>query len=327
MAEKSYGFAIGNLRARENTLLKKSDMTALSSLKSVDELGRALADKGIGDRSSKNDVVGALTQSTQDMWVYLNEIAPDSTVFAPFTVENDFHNLKVVLKGIIRNTDYSSMLLHPENTDVSLMENAVKEKRFDLLDDFLSGAAQRGYEILTSSGDSQLCDGVIDAACMRTKLDMVNAKDFKSDYAAQLVRVSVFFDNMKSALRAAKAQKGGAFLDETLVNTGFISAERVKAAALSGVDALLDIMPLAGAFGTGAAAAYKASPSEYERYCDDYIMLIAKKARFITMGVEPVVGFMMARLYELKNLRIIYSGIKTGLPQEKILGRLRELYG
>ena len=56
-------------------------------------------------------------------------------------------------------------------------------------------------------------------------------------------------------------------------------------------------------------------------------MSVAKKARFITMGVEPVVGYMMARLYEVKNLRIVYSGIKTGQPQEKTLGRLRELYG
>lgn len=326
MAEKSYGFAIGNLRARENNLLRDSDFTQLASLKSTKELGAALADRGIGERG-RDDVPAALQNSVGDLWRYLNEIAPDASIFAPFIAENDFHNFKVVLKGIIKSADYSGILIRPDNIPVELMEEAVREKKFDILPKYLRDGAARAYEILISSGDSQLCDGVLDAACMRAQLEMVSDKGFKSAYTAELIRTTVFFANIKSALRAAKAGKNAAFLDCTLVDTGYISADRVKKAALGGVDDLLEILPLAGNMGIGAAAAYKVSSGEFERYCDNYIMSVARKARFITMGVEPVVGYMMARLYEIKNLRIVYSGIKTGQPQEKTLGRLRELYG
>ncbi len=326
MAEKSYGFAIGNLRARENNLFRDSDFAQLASLKSTAELGAALADRGIGERGN-DDVPAALQDSVSRLWSYLNEIAPDPSVFAPFIAENDFHNFKVVLKGIIKSADYSGILMRPDNIPVEVMEDAVREKRFDALPSYMREGAARAYEILISSGDSQLCDGVLDAACMRAQLEMVNDKGFKSAYTAELIRTTVFFANIKSAIRAAKAGKGAAFLDATLVDTGYISADRIKKAALGGVEDLLDVLPLAGNIGSGAAAAYRISSGEFERYCDNYIMSVAKKARFITMGVEPVVGYMMARLYEVKNLRIVYSGIKTGQPQEKTLGRLRELYG
>ena len=48
MPEKSVGFAIGNLRARENRLLKKNDLSGFAAANNVTELARMLRDKGIG---------------------------------------------------------------------------------------------------------------------------------------------------------------------------------------------------------------------------------------------------------------------------------------
>ena len=48
MPEKSVGFAIGNLRARENRLLKKNDLSGFAAANNVTELARMLHDKGIG---------------------------------------------------------------------------------------------------------------------------------------------------------------------------------------------------------------------------------------------------------------------------------------
>ena len=50
MPEKSVGFAIGNLRARENRLLKKNDLSGFAAANNVTELARMLRDKGIGSR-------------------------------------------------------------------------------------------------------------------------------------------------------------------------------------------------------------------------------------------------------------------------------------
>ena len=325
MPEKSYGFAIGNLRARENTLMNRNDMVQLVSLDSVDELADALRDKGFGDRISTGSVPKLLQTARVELWNYLNEIAPDSKIFEPFLIENDFHNLKAILKSLIRNTDPQEYLLEPSVFLPETLKTAIREKKFELLPDELRDTADRAYGILTSGADAQLCDAVIDAACMKQQLSMVKAKGYKISLAAEIIRETVFYNTIKAALRSAKAQKDGAFLDETLVDTGIISRDALKAAALGGVEKVLELLRASGK--SDAASAYEKSPSEFERYCDNAVMAVARKARFVTMGAEPVIGYYMAKKAEEKNVRIIYSAIKVGQPQEITMGRLRELYG
>ena len=79
--------------------------------------------------------------------------------------------------------------------------------------------------------------------------------------------------------------------------------------------------------GIAAADAYRRSPADFELHCDNDIMALARRAKLVTMGIEPVIGYYMARRAEMQNIRIIYSGIATGQPEETITGRLRELYG
>ena len=327
MPTKSVGFAIGNLRARENRLLKQSDMTQLLSAKNTDELANMLRDKGIGgENTAASDVPELLREDTEKLWRYLTENAPDMDCFAPFIYENDFHNYKAVLKAVIRGRDYENLLIVPANTEVSVIERAVKEKRFDLLPEYMQKSAAEAYEVLAQTVDSQLADCIIDAGCMTAKLN--KAKEIKNEVILKLVTVSVFYSNMKAALRAAKTGKSPSFIDSALTETGVVSKKAMVTAAVSGEEKLLELLSLAVSVGGAEAAeAYKRSPGEFEKYADDRLIGTAKKCKYITMGVEPLIGYMLARQAEIKDLRIIYSGIKTDQPTDSTRERLRELYG
>ena len=99
-------------------------------------------------------------------------------------------------------------------------------------------------------------------------------------------------------------------------------------AALGGEEKLLELLAGATALGGPEAAdAYRSSPAELEQFAEDRIINTAKQCKFITVGIEPIVGYMLARKAEITDLRIIYSGIKTGQSTEKTRERLRELYG
>jgi len=84
MPEKSVGFAIGNLRARENRLLKKNDLSGFAAASNVTELARMLRDKGIG-KTDNADVPALLHEDAEEMWKYLTDNAPDTAAFAPFS--------------------------------------------------------------------------------------------------------------------------------------------------------------------------------------------------------------------------------------------------
>ena len=127
MPEKSVGFAIGNLRARENRLLKKNDLSGFAAANNVTELARMLRDKGIG-RTDNADVPALLHEDAEEMWKYLTDNAPDTAAFAPFLCENDFHNYKAVLKGIIRGREYESLLILPASVELSALAKGGKGK-------------------------------------------------------------------------------------------------------------------------------------------------------------------------------------------------------
>lgn len=327
MPVKSSGFAIGNLRARENSLIKPSELAGLSGLKSTDALANALRDRGFGNRAGSDGVPRLLKDATEQLWNYLYEVAPERKIFDPFLLENDFHNAKVLLKALVRGTDADESLLYPVTVEPSSIRTALTEKRYDLLPEWMRPAVMRSYEILISTGDAQRSDGILDAACMQAQTDWVNRKDYRCPLARDILTETAFYNTLKAALRSARAGKDAAFLQEILVDTPYLSAERLKNAALGGVDKILELLEKTGGVTMEAAAAFRQSPSEFERFCENRVMMTARRAKRITLGVEPLIGYYMARMAEIRNLRIIYSGIKTGQPQEVITERLRELYG
>ena len=325
MSVKSVGFAIGNLRARENRLLKAGDLNQLSAAKNTEELAKMLVDRGIGATDTA-DVPKLLSEETEKLWKYVTENAPDMSAFEPFLYENDFHNYKAVLKGVVRSREYGSLLILPATVETSALERAVKEKRFDLLPEFMRSAAEEAYSVFTKTGDSQLADCIIDAGLMTAQLE--KAKKIGNPVILKLITVIVFYNNIKAALRGAKANKSAAFLETALTETGVVSKKAMISAALVGEEKLLELISKATELGGAEVAeAYRSSPAELEKFAEDRIINTAKQCKFITVGIEPIIGYMLARKAEITDLRIIYSGIKTGQPTEKTRERLRELYG
>ena len=267
-----------------------------------------------------------LHEDAEEMWKYLTDNAPDTAAFAPFLCENDFHNYKAVLKGIIRGREYVDLLILPASVELSALEKAVKEKRFDLLPDYMQKPAAEAYEVLAQSGDSQLADCITDAGCMSAQ--RLLAEKSKNTVIKDLITVSVFYKNIKAALRAAKTGRSARVIESTLTETGVVSKKAMVTAALGGEEKILELLSKAVTVGGAEAAeAYKKSPGDFEKYADNRLISTAKRCKYITIGIEPLIGYMLARKAQITDLQIIYSGVKTGQNSDKTLERLRELYG
>lgn len=326
MSLKSYGFAIGSLRVRENSLLRRTDLSHMIASENTEQLARLMYDKGIGHGADSNDIPDMLKSENGILWEYITDIAPDLSYFLPFYYENDFHNLKAVLKALLKGFDYKNLVITPSTVDTELIAKAIRDDRFDILPDFMSAVAKEAYEILTRTQDAQICDGIIDAACMRLQLECVNS--LKSDVIGKIIKTTVFYNNIKIALRSAKAKKTSEFLSMALVEDGFIPKKQLINAALAGVDKVLELLSKVDAVsGSQAAELYQNAPWRLEKFADELILKIALDCRSITMGIEPVVAYMIIKLNEIKNLRIIYSGVKTGQSINITEERLRDVNG
>jgi len=68
------------------------------------------------------------------------------------------------------------------------------------------------------------------------------------------------------------------------------------------------------------------SLTKLEKLSDNYIMNYVKKSRFVTFGVEPLIGYLVAKESEIRNVRIVMVGKINGISPEIIRERLRETY-
>ncbi len=320
----SYEFSIGSVRAKEKNLLSSSDIEQLVAYNSTDELVRFLNEKSYGEGKNVDEVLKSRTDS---LWDYLKSVAPDFSIFDPFIIENDAHNFKVILKGIMSGKKREKLLVEPYTIDIDILNKAVEHKRFDILPDWLKDAAKDAYEIITHKTDARESDAVIDNATMREMLKLAYAAD--SEFISEYFNTLVFYNNIKIAIRSSKAETDADFLNKAMCDVKEFRKSSVISAALKGYETLIDELSKYSEYDCkNAVEQYKASPSLFERFVDDKLMGLAiiccKRA---SEGCEPLLGYYLGVETEKKVIHIIESGIRTASDKEVIRERLREIYG
>lgn len=319
----SYEFSIGSVSAKEKYLFTNSDIEQMLACKNIDELCRLLCDKGYGDGDTVDEVIES---HTKELWSYLKSITPDFEIFSPFIIQNDIHNLKVVLKGTMSDRDYKNLLVTPNTIDFNVIEEAVKNRKFSLFPEWLAKLADEAYEILAHKSDARACDAIIDAAAMKQMLVMSQKY---SKFLSEYFKTLIFYNDIKISIRCARTGTTKDFLQKALVDVDGFRKEEVIAAALKGITTLEDELSKRSEYDCNIAIEeYKNSPSDFEKFVDNKLIKMAKeRCKFTREGAEPLIGFYLGNIAEKTVIHIIASGIRTKSDESTIRERLREIYG
>ena len=320
----SYEYCIGSVRAREKNLLTRSDIEQLLSLKSEAEIASMLSDKGYGEGKTVEEI---LSSHTAQLWSYLRATAPDFSIFDPFLIQNDVHNFKVILKGTMADRDYEHLLVTPSTVDIPVMKKAIDSRLMNLLPEWLRVNADKAYEALAHTGDARRSDAYVDKAAM---LEMLRIGDSgESRFLEAYIKNFVFYCNIKTVLRAARTGANREYLKRALVRYEGFRKDALIAAAVKGIEALVtELSKIPDYDCKKAMEAYKESPSAFERWVDNRLILLAKEScKRAGEGAEPLLGYYLGSEIEKKVIHIIQSGVRTKTGADTIRERLREIYG
>ena len=102
-----------------------------------------------------------------------------------------------------------------------------------------------------------------------------------------------------------------------------LDKERLIHAAVSGMDQIMSYLAETK-YGDGALALAE-SASAFERWCDNQIMETIRPQLYNSFSLGPLVAYVLARENEIKTVRIILTGKRSGLPEEFIRERAREM--
>ncbi|MDD6232041.1 MAG: V-type ATPase subunit [Frisingicoccus sp.] len=321
MSKTQYTYAVARIRALEVSLFSASVIEQLLACRDYDSCLRFLQEKGWGGDAAP-DADRILAREEQKIWETVREMHVDLSVFNVLYYPNWFHNLKAAVKAVCTGRENGNIFYKETPVSGDEMMRIIKERDYRALPVNMQKAAEEAVETLLHSGDGQLCDIIIDRACMEAIREAGHLAEDSviKDYAEETVAIT----NIKIGIRAARTAKSLEFMKRAMTPCERINVDRLAQAALSGEDTFIEY--LSGNGYSEAAEALKASLSAFERWCDNRIIEIIKPQKMNPFSVGPLVAYVIARENEIKTVRIILTCRQNGLSTEAIRERIREMY-
>lgn len=320
--QQDYTYAVARIRFRETALLSDADLLSLLSAKDAEAALRLLRDKGWGDNSFDGDSDALISLEEKKLWEFIGEIVPESEALDFLRVPNDFHNLKVTVKCIVRDEKPDGLFLYNSVVDPLKLFESVSKREYGDLPEFLEVPARESMTTLLQTGDGQLCDLVIDKACMEYVLKL--GKESGNELIQLYCELFTASADIRIAVRSAKTNKKHDFILKALAECDSLDKDELASAASMGYEDVLSYLGTTRY--SGAVDAIRSSMSAFEKWCDDYLTDEMRSQKWEPFGIGPIVAYINARQNEMKAVRLILSAKQNSLSEDTVKERLRSMY-
>ncbi|MDF2950856.1 MAG: hypothetical protein K0S18_439 [Anaerocolumna sp.] len=321
MADDQFVYAVARIRAKELTLLDNAFFDQLMAAKSYKECLQLLSDKGWG-RTGEESAEELLSVEREKTWDLMGELVSDLSIFNTFLYDNDFHNLKAAIKQVYVGEEVPNIYISRGTIQPEIIYNGVKQHDFSLLPEHMKACAEEAYQVQLHTGDSQLCDVIIDRATLETIY--AKAKETGNELLIKYAELKVVAADIMIAIRGNRTGKGKEFFARAMVDCASLDKNRLIEAALTDEEAIYDY--LSTTIYADAVLSMKESSAAFEKWCDNLIIKNIKPLKYDSFSMSPLAAFILARENEIKSVRILLSGKLNNLPDEFIRERLREMY-
>lgn len=320
MRETDYAYSVGVIRYRETYLISKSDMDALVDMPDIESSLPFLDSKGYKDISLEN-LNAYLNQKSKEVWDFLVETVPNSTVFSFYLLKNDFHNLKVSLKSKVLGVETRDFL-QPSCISPEFLKERVDEKDFDNLSYGLKECAIEAYDILVRTKDGFLCDLVVDRHCLDAVLKEVQKT--RNEFLISYANTFASFSTIKTAYRLAGGRRDKEIINMAVCHVSEPDRVELVEACAKSKEALISY--LKSTKFNDIAKYLEKSVVVYEKECDERLIGMCMDVKDRVLGPEPIFAYYMAKEMEIANIRIILYCMRNGIDKETIRERVRNIY-
>ena len=304
-----YTYAAAYVKSLENNMLKKEDYTAILNADGAEEIMRILRSKGY-----EGGTISDMTENERrKVWDLCFELCGNIPQMKTLMLADDFHNIKAVLKATMSDREWESLIYEPTDIDCGQLADAFKKDDFSEIDDRFSQICENAYKIYVKSGDGQSVEIYLD----RAELEKM-AEESEDEFVRGYREILALCANLRIYLRSDG--KDSDFLENALVRCSLISKQSLVKSRKSKEETLRD---------EGFKEAYdlySRSPAEFEKYCDNMVIEYAKKAEMSFFDFDAVLGYLVGKMTEIKNIRLAAAGNLGREPQEEIKERLRDSY-
>ncbi len=324
MGRQDLTYAVARIRALETKMFTEEDLNRLLACPTEDDAVEMLMAKGWGNGEDAKDGETILEHELDKTWETVRSLVEDMSTLDVLSYKDLHHNIKSAMKQVASGVDAPETYIDNSFYSADELIEIIREKAWHRFPDFLQKPAAEAYDMLIKTGDGQMLDVMMDRTCLESIYEAGKRSDSEiiKKYACETVGVT----DIKIAIRCQRTGKSADFMETALARrpgTG-VDVDKLIKAALSGEGAVIEYVEETD-YHDGAQA-LKNSMSEFECWCDNRIIDLIKPELRNSDGIGPIFAYIYARENELKSVRNILMGKRSGLPAEEIRERVRKTY-
>jgi len=280
------------------------------------------------------DFETALNMEREKTYKFIDMLSLDPELTRIFRVRWDFHNLKVLLKssyleGPVREDALVRSGLFSVDSLKSVVESKETSVSYSLMGQVhIINAMKEAMAIFEENQNPQMIDIIIDRHAHNFVYQKVAS--YPNSLLCGYFGAVADLTNIKSFIRLKALKENVRMLDTVLLSYGSLEKSlflRQFDEPLESFPERLAHTPYSELVDEGIKSwLEQRSMASYERLADDYLINFIKPAKYIIFGVEPLIGYLLAKEHEMKIIRIIVIGKLNELPTDAIKERLRKTY-
>lgn len=333
MPRPSTAYAAAHIFALENKLLSRDKVERMVEAGSASEVLKVLSETeyatGVSELDEPHDYEKMLSGEIQRLYEFFQTISPDPEITDLFFIKYDFHNLKVLLKARYLGRDEDDILIESGGTlPLDLLKEAIKEEDYSQLPDYIRQALKKIDEAMNHRVDPLKIAAILDKAMYKHIFDVCKKK--KNGFVLEYFTMQADLINIRTFLRVRKIDESFEFLKELLLPGSELDEDFFFEIMKEPVEHIVDRL-VNKKYGKVVKQGVEAfldtgSLSTYERLMDDFLLSFVKASRWNPLGIEPIIGYLLAKENEIRIIRIIMVGKVNNLPSQIIRERLRDVY-
>ncbi|MDP3014121.1 MAG: V-type ATP synthase subunit C [Candidatus Subteraquimicrobiales bacterium] len=325
-----YGHATGRVKVLEAKLLNKPRVDRLVEADTFEEQLHILAETDYGEffegLKTAEDTEKALHRYLGRIYAFLNEVVSEKNLIDFFRLKYNIHNLKVLIKAKYLEASVEELYSELSTFDLEEAKKLIEKGLFDQLPQDYGEAVKEAVEVFEEEKDAQQIDLILDRELFRRWQKLAESQ--KNKFLTEFVQRLNDLANLKILLRAKNLKRKKDFIVRALFEGGSLSKDFL----VSLFDEPLEVLVLSfkgtpyNALIDKVIEAEKIDLTHFDKLSEDLLLSHVKQAKGVPVGLEPVMGYILAKENEVNTVRTILMGKLSGLSKEKIKERVRMLY-
>ncbi|MGC1120970.1 MAG: V-type ATPase subunit [Candidatus Methanofastidiosia archaeon] len=309
-----YAYSFGRVKALEAALIDKAQFKRMAEAPTAVEAAKILSETAYADLEGADvpTMEKVLQEELRRVYDLAQHISPRKEITDVLQMKYDFHNAKVLLKAEVASRE-PAYLVPLGIVEIENLKKAFKERIKDLPVP-LARAVEKARLRYEETGDTQIIDFVMDSEYVQTLLEYSE----ESSFLREFFQMKIDLENIRNFVRC---QRFGVDFALVYLEGSTIDLKTFETSRGESLETLLHAVQTRSYSQVVEEGLKQYEETQqltlYEKLTEDFLIEYVKRAKMVTLGIEPLLGYILAKEREVKQIRLILLGKLKGVDIEK----------